>query len=813
MALLSQNTSTRAAVVLFAMCGAALLPRTAMATSIRERFNRAHGLYLKWEQTHQASDLEDALHELGLAAKAAPANTTVLQWQGFLYMKQGSYEQALPPLTKAAELNHRLYQPLINLGYCNNALQHYTEAALAYSRAIDVLQTEQKSRNNPVLQASLFQSAFDLGNVRYQLHQYAAAETAYQQALAFNKQLPQNISKEKKLAYLGIQPAAYRTAKAYNALGVALLAQKHFAEAVNALQKAASAQPGNAVWLRHLGNASHDLALAQPVGSADQKTAWRQAENAYAAALNLEPHNYAIRENMGIALVEMGHYQKGMEAFKQAEADRSAAGKSAGASPQALFHYGLAAMHAGSRTEAVNLMQQASAADPSLAEAWHWQGYMQLQQKQYPQAIKSLQHALLLQPNSADVNLNLGSALFQSGDYPAAETRFQQLVKLQPHAAWPEYYLGNALLKQNKLQMAQTAYQKAVQLDPHGTDIPGGQAYSALGYALLAQKEYSAAANAYSFASEQNPKNQDALRGLAITRYQLALQGNAPDQWHQAEISLQQAVAQNQNDVQLSIALAKAQMKTQSFPAAEATMQQLVQRDPGSIAALEALAQTQMNAGHLNAAAGTLKTVLAKQPDNLVVMRQLAGTYMTLTDYQDAVPVNQTILQQDPADSKTAINQVNALLHLNRQNQAVSLMQQTAPLANNPQDRALLYQMLGYQLYLKSTTNPQNMRHSEQMAERFYQLSRQLEPHNVNTLRGLGVISEKLGAYDHALAYYTAAIHQQPSDASLYVARGVCYEKLRKIKLAIADYHKAVQLDPQNAIARANLQRFAVLPH
>lgn len=55
------------------------------------------------------------------------------------------------------------------------------------------------------------------------------------------------------------------------------------------------------------------------------------------------------------------------------------------------------------------------------------------------------------------------------------------------------------------------------------------------------------------------------------------------------------------------------------------------------------------------------------------------------------------------------------------------------------------------------------------------------------------------GDYDRAIASYTSAIKQRPSDASRYRDRAFAYKVTGRYELAVEDYNEALRLDPENS--------------
>lgn len=72
-----------------------------------------------------------------------------------------------------------------------------------------------------------------------------------------------------------------------------------------------------------------------------------------------------------------------------------------------------------------------------------------------------------------------------------------------------------------------------------------------------------------------------------------------------------------------------------------------------------------------------------------------------------------------------------------------------------------------------------------------------------STLLAQGRATERRQDYDHAIAYLTQAIAQDPSDKAAYEARGTCYLRVKpkRYDLARADFDAIIRLDPGNGRA------------
>jgi len=181
------------------------------------------------------------------------------------------------------------------------------------------------------------------------------------------------------------------------------------------------------------------------------------AITAYSQCLNLDPHNSAVFNNLGVALIKVGRFKEAIDALENALRFRPAYHR-------ALTNLGKAMREVGRFAEAIARLQEAIALEPNhapalvnladalaatgqldaaeqalnraiqiaptLVEAHMTLGIVRLQSSRVGEAITSLRTALTLAPAHADAHANLAHALFFGGDWEAAwphfEYRFQR---------------------------------------------------------------------------------------------------------------------------------------------------------------------------------------------------------------------------------------------------------------------------------------------------------------------------------------------------------------------------------------------------
>src|SRR5207237_1877254 len=81
---------------------------------------------------------DEALTELGLARKSLPNDCRVFELAGLIQNREGKFEEALPELERAMELDPRNVYRLEQVAQTYQFLRRYPEAKLVYDRALSI---------------------------------------------------------------------------------------------------------------------------------------------------------------------------------------------------------------------------------------------------------------------------------------------------------------------------------------------------------------------------------------------------------------------------------------------------------------------------------------------------------------------------------------------------------------------------------------------------------------------------------------------------------------------------------------------------
>jgi tetratricopeptide (TPR) repeat protein len=210
---------------------------------------------------------------------------------------------------------------------------------------------------------------------------------------------------------LSLQPDAFM---ALYILGAALLRQRHFAPAIESMQRATALRPDFA--LAHLG-----------LG-----TALRELGDTDAAIAELR---HALRLDANLALAEI--------------------------------NLGAALLARGELIEAAVCCRRGVQLQPNLAEGHCALGVILQKQGQLDQAMASYQQALRLNPESAEVYNNLGTIHRSRHEYARALEYYQRALEFRPNFADALTNVGHVYKVQGHALEAGVCYDQSLRIDPH----------------------------------------------------------------------------------------------------------------------------------------------------------------------------------------------------------------------------------------------------------------------------------------------------------------------------------------------------------
>jgi predicted O-linked N-acetylglucosamine transferase (SPINDLY family) len=137
----------------------------------------------------------------------------------------------------------------------------------------------------------------------------------------------------------------------------------------------------------------------------------------------------------------------------------------------ALHLLGMLAHQKGDNSAAVDLIEQAVAILPQVAEFHLNLGGVYLFRTRYSDAVASYRKAIALRPTFAQAHHQLGMALVAQGQIGPARASYQEALRLRPDLAEAHYNLGRILRDQGEFDEAQACFENAVRLQPNSAEI------------------------------------------------------------------------------------------------------------------------------------------------------------------------------------------------------------------------------------------------------------------------------------------------------------------------------------------------------
>jgi len=240
--------------------------------------------------------------------------------------------------------------------------------------------------------------------------------------------------------------------------------------------------------------------------------------------------------------------------------------------------------------------------------------------------------------------------------------------------------------------------------------------------------------------------------------------------------------------------LAEMYWKAQRVHDAVAEAQEILKRDPNQVSTLRLLARIYLRSlGDLNANGGQseiagraieqYKEIYRLEPSDTESALWLARLYRLRNEHDKAGEVLRGILKSDPDDEPAIEQLTQLLLDEGKSPEAVALLEGMTSHTPSP----VLLDLLG-DAYTQTRELPK--------AEQAYRRASELDPSELNHLRGLGQTLMAEEKYSDALPVYQKLIDLMPDDADNYLAISQVYRELQQLDRAEENLLKARQYAP-----------------
>jgi Flp pilus assembly protein TadD len=238
---------------------------------------------------------------------------------------------------------------------------------------------------------------------------------------------------------------------------------------------------------------------------------WRDPVTLFGYCVALTPDNAEAHNGLGVALVHVGDHTRAVEHYRRAIA-------LVPEYVQAQSNLGSCLLRQGKLDEAIQHLQTAVALNPQHAESHANLGVALMRKGQLAEAQRHLEIARDLTPFLYEVYDNLGVVLVREGKYREAQAYHEQALRLNPDSDEAHFNRATALLYQGRLDEALREFETTFLLNPKHA-----QACSNYGVALLRAGRVAEAVRSLQEAVRLNPQYDDAYNNLG---YALALQGD-----------------------------------------------------------------------------------------------------------------------------------------------------------------------------------------------------------------------------------------------------------------------------------------------
>ncbi len=486
------------------------------------------------------------------------------------------------------------------------------------------------------------------------------------------------------------------------------------------------------------------------------------------AALQEQPDANSLAHPLGLAYRQLGDLEKARPLLEQRGQNPvlfpdplqravDALGVGAGARIMA----GALALQAKDLKGAEAAYRDAVTAQPASVEARQGLATALAEQGNVAGAIAEYQKLLADQPDQPRILYSLGTLYAQQGNLTAAIPQLQRAVELQPDFAEAWLGLGEALAQKGEVAVAAQRFAKAVELDPNST-----QARLRLSRTLRFLGQNAAADEALKVLLERDPGNLDGLLLLAQNLIQ-------DRQFEPAQARLQQVLASPQAAApqlaQAHFLLGQAEpgngqpeQEVAARAARIAHYRQALVQGPRHSLALFNLATDLAAAGEVKEAIQQFRTLLEVTPKDQTARYRFALLLAAQGENWEALAQFETLRQQNPEHLEFWVRCAHLMAALGDDSAAEQRLKEALTQAKTAEDRSRLYSQLGVLAEKKGAVEPAlaHFREGVRSAPDFPPAQRAL--------------AEALGRaqrYADAVLVYDQYLTQVPQDEDAHFAR------------------------------------------
>ena len=197
----------------------------------------------------------------------------------------------------------------------------------------------------------------------------------------------------------------------------------------------------------------------------------------------------------------------------------------------------------------------------------------------------------------------------------------------------------------------------------------------------------------------------------------------------------------------------------------------------------------------LDESLGEYKKALKLDPYNLDALFELGLIYSWQHKYKDSLLAYQDILSIEPLNT-AAYTEMGRVYSWDKNfDEAIKCYQKVVDL--QPRN-AVAHFNLGWTYFTKNEPDPMK-------AETEFLRAIKVDPYNVATYRGMGILYMDKGRFIEAVEMFKKAIDNDPNNTELYILLGASYSANKQFDRAMGEYRKAVSMDPKNTAYRMKI--------
>lgn len=427
-------------------------------------------------------------------------------------------------------------------------------------------------------------------------------------------------------------PARIGVAKVYSQLYKLKAAQREF-------NKVLAQDPNNSEAHNGLGlsyyrqTTSSNMDIRESMGDL-----YNKAAEEFKKAIASNPRNADALANLGVIYQHQGR-------LDEAEAKYNEALTVDPNNPTANYSLGTILYQKGDVDNAIAGYNKAIAVDSKNSTAYYHLGEALISKGDYSKAIDALQTSLYLYPTSAPVHEKLGEAYKHQGNETAAIEEFKKSIAIKPEDTLPYLLLSSVYEDRGDDELAIAELKSALKNNPNFAEANVKIANMSLKAGKVDQAiEY------YQKTLIDDPGNPDAEKGISKAYFR-KVQADvasgivaAPNKLLEAEKTVNKAIANNPDDLELHYAKFKLEKMTDKPKPTEAELTQMAGSTPTNVPQLLDKGYALFELKDFNQANNTFRSVInqLKNPEDRLMVAQTLIAYKNYDVAKEIFDIVQT---------------------------------------------------------------------------------------------------------------------------------------------------------------------------